>query len=153
MNFLTRFGLERSRFTIAMMTGLIAFGIALYNNFPKREDPVVVIRTAVVSALFPGMAPNGWKSRCRPDRAQNPGACRSQGHSHVGHGRIAHCLRRLEGRGGKCQCDVAATARQDGRRQTRTARRYTRSTCQQRLRRRRDSDHCDNRRRDFRIAK
>src|ERR1700726_4732307 len=39
------------------MSGLIAFGIALYPNFPKREDPVVVIRTAVVSALFPGMAP------------------------------------------------------------------------------------------------
>src|ERR1700693_5194593 len=39
------------------MAGLIVFGLALYPNFPKREDPVVVIRTAVVSALFPGMAP------------------------------------------------------------------------------------------------
>src|SRR5580658_3226344 len=39
------------------MASLIVFGIALYPNFPKREDPVVVIRTAVVSALFPGMAP------------------------------------------------------------------------------------------------
>src|ERR1700676_3982518 len=39
------------------MAGLIVFGIALYPNFAKREDPVVVIRTAVVSALFPGMAP------------------------------------------------------------------------------------------------
>jgi multidrug efflux pump subunit AcrB len=57
VNFLTRFGLERSRFTIAIMAGLIVFGVALYPNFPKREDPVVVIRTAVVSALFPGMAP------------------------------------------------------------------------------------------------
>jgi multidrug efflux pump subunit AcrB len=57
VNFLTRFGLERSRFTIAIMAGLIVFGLALYPNFPKREDPVVVIRTAVVSALFPGMAP------------------------------------------------------------------------------------------------
>jgi multidrug efflux pump subunit AcrB len=57
VNFLTRFGLERSRFTIAIMAGLIVFGLALYPNFPKREDPVVVIRTAVVSAVFPGMAP------------------------------------------------------------------------------------------------
>jgi multidrug efflux pump subunit AcrB len=57
VNFLTRFGFERSRFTIAIMIGLITFGVALYPNFPKREDPVVVIRTAVVSALFPGMAP------------------------------------------------------------------------------------------------
>src|ERR1700693_1775543 len=39
------------------MAGLIVFGLALYPNFPKREDPVVVIRTAVVSALFPGMTP------------------------------------------------------------------------------------------------
>ena len=57
MNFLTRLGLERSRFTVTVMVGLLVFGIALYPNFPKREDPVVVIRTAVVSAQFPGMAP------------------------------------------------------------------------------------------------
>jgi multidrug efflux pump subunit AcrB len=57
VNFLTRFGLERSRFTITVMAGLLALGIALYTNFPKREDPAVVIRTAVVTASFPGMAP------------------------------------------------------------------------------------------------
>jgi multidrug efflux pump subunit AcrB len=57
VNFLTRFGLDRSRLTVAVMAGLLVFGFALYPNFPKREDPVVVIRTAVVSAQFPGMAP------------------------------------------------------------------------------------------------
>ena len=57
MNLLTRFGLARSRFTIAAMIRLLVAGIGLYPNFPKREDPVIVIRTAVVSALFPGMAP------------------------------------------------------------------------------------------------
>ena len=57
MNLLTQFGLARSRFTIATMIGLLVAGIGLYPNFPKREDPVIVIRTAVVSALFPGMAP------------------------------------------------------------------------------------------------
>ncbi|WP_284312613.1 efflux RND transporter permease subunit, partial [Labrys miyagiensis] len=57
MNFLTRFGLERSRLTVAIMAGLLVLGIALYPNFPKREDPVVVIRTAVVTASFAGMAP------------------------------------------------------------------------------------------------
>ena len=40
-----------------IMAGLFAAGIGLYPNFPKREDPVVVIRTAVVSALFAGMTP------------------------------------------------------------------------------------------------
>ncbi len=57
MNLLTRFGLARSRFTVAVMVSLLLAGIVLYPNFPKREDPVIVIRTAVVSALFPGMAP------------------------------------------------------------------------------------------------
>ncbi|MGC2087162.1 MAG: efflux RND transporter permease subunit [Bradyrhizobium sp.] len=57
MNLLTRFGLARSRFTIAAMISLLIAGIGLYPNFPKREDPIIVIRTAVVSALFPGMAP------------------------------------------------------------------------------------------------
>lgn len=57
MDALTRFGLARSRFTVTVMLGLLAMGIALYPNFPKREDPVVVIRTAVVTAQFPGMAP------------------------------------------------------------------------------------------------
>jgi multidrug efflux pump subunit AcrB len=58
VNVLTRFGLERSRFTIMIMAALLALGVALYPNFPKREDPVVVIRTAVVTASFPGMAPD-----------------------------------------------------------------------------------------------
>ena len=57
MNLLTRFGLARSRFTIAVMICLLLAGVVLYPNFPKREDPVIVIRTAVVSALFPGTAP------------------------------------------------------------------------------------------------
>jgi multidrug efflux pump subunit AcrB len=57
VNLLTRFGLARSRFTIAIMLCLLTAGIVLYPNFPKREDPVIVIRTAVVSAFFPGMAP------------------------------------------------------------------------------------------------
>lgn len=57
MTFLTRLGLARSRFTFTVIVGLLAAGVALYGDFPKREDPVVVIRTAVVSALFPGLPP------------------------------------------------------------------------------------------------
>jgi multidrug efflux pump subunit AcrB len=57
VNFLTRFGFVRARFTVAIMICLLLAGVVLYPNFPKREDPVIVIRTAVVSALFPGMAP------------------------------------------------------------------------------------------------
>jgi multidrug efflux pump subunit AcrB len=57
LSLLTQFGLARSRFTIMVMLALFAAGVALYPSFPKREDPVVVIRTAVVSAQFPGMSP------------------------------------------------------------------------------------------------
>src|SRR5258708_29853221 len=39
------------------MISLLVAGLGFYPNFPKREDPVIVIRTALVSALFPGMAP------------------------------------------------------------------------------------------------
>ena len=56
MNFLTRFGLERSRFTIAIMAGLIVFGLALYPNFPKREDPVVVRLENSAPGLNAGMS-------------------------------------------------------------------------------------------------
>ena len=54
---LTRFGLERSRFTLLAMFFLIATGIALYNGFPKREDPEISIRQSVVTASFNGMTP------------------------------------------------------------------------------------------------
>src|SRR3954451_12815516 len=39
------------------MIGLLIAGVALYPNFPKREDPIVVIRTAVVSAVSSGVTP------------------------------------------------------------------------------------------------
>ncbi|MEO1774574.1 MAG: efflux RND transporter permease subunit [Pseudomonadota bacterium] len=57
MDFLTRFGLEKSRFTILAMLGILAFGIASYTSLPKREDPAITIRTAVVLAEFEGMSP------------------------------------------------------------------------------------------------
>ena len=46
MNLLTRFGLARSRFTIAAMISLLVAGIVLYPNFPKREDPVARLAEA-----------------------------------------------------------------------------------------------------------
>lgn len=57
MNFLTRFGLDKSRFTILLMIGLLVQGLLLYSSFPKREDPAITIRAAVVQANFPGMGP------------------------------------------------------------------------------------------------
>ncbi len=57
MEFLTRFGLEKSRLTILVMIGLLALGLMTYSGLPKRENPAITIRNAVVVAEFPGMSP------------------------------------------------------------------------------------------------
>lgn len=57
MTSLTDFGLSRARFTLFVMFSLIVTGAMLYSSFPKREDPEITIRTAVVTVTFPGMGP------------------------------------------------------------------------------------------------
>ena len=57
MELLTRFGLEKSRLTILVMIGLLVMGAMTYVGIPKRENPAITVRTAIVSAQFPGMAP------------------------------------------------------------------------------------------------
>lgn len=58
MDFLTRFGLSRSRLTVLVMVGLIAQGLLVYAGLPKRENPAITIRNAIVTVQFPGMAPD-----------------------------------------------------------------------------------------------
>ncbi|MEM9761249.1 MAG: efflux RND transporter permease subunit [Pseudomonadota bacterium] len=57
MDFLTRFGLEKNRFTTLMMLAILTMGLLAYAGIPKRENPEITIRTAVVAASFDGMAP------------------------------------------------------------------------------------------------
>ena len=57
MDFLTRFGLLKSRLTALMMFFVLAMGVMSYVGIPKRENPELTIRTAVVIANFEGMAP------------------------------------------------------------------------------------------------
>ncbi|MEL6479099.1 MAG: efflux RND transporter permease subunit [Pseudomonadota bacterium] len=57
MDFVTRFGLEKSRFTALMMILILVMGTLSYTGIPKRENPEITIRTAVVSASFDGMSP------------------------------------------------------------------------------------------------
>ena len=57
MDFLTRFGLDKSRFTYLMMVIILMTGVLAYNSIPKREDPAITIRTGVVIAKFDGMSP------------------------------------------------------------------------------------------------
>ncbi|MDJ0631472.1 MAG: efflux RND transporter permease subunit [Rhodobacter sp.] len=57
MDGLARFGIEKSRFTLLIMVGLIAIGALAYLALPKRENPAITIRTVIVAAQFPGMSP------------------------------------------------------------------------------------------------
>lgn len=54
---LTELGLSRARFTMLLMAALVVSGMLLYLDFPKREDPEILIRTAIVDARYPGMTP------------------------------------------------------------------------------------------------
>ncbi|MEP4035758.1 efflux RND transporter permease subunit [Pseudophaeobacter sp.] len=58
MEFLTRFGIQKSRLTCLVIIGLIFIGVSTYFSLPKRENPAITIRSAVVTAQFPGMAPD-----------------------------------------------------------------------------------------------
>ena len=57
MSGITEFSLNNSRFTILVLVAVIATGILAFLDYPKREDPSIVIREAVVTAAFPGMSP------------------------------------------------------------------------------------------------
>ena len=57
MTNLSAFGLSRSRLTVFVMFSLIVTGMILYSGFPKREDPEITIRTAVVRVEFTGSGP------------------------------------------------------------------------------------------------
>jgi multidrug efflux pump subunit AcrB len=54
---LTGFSLKNSRFVILLVGLLTATGIAMYTNFPSKEDAVITIRDAVVTTYYPGMSP------------------------------------------------------------------------------------------------
>ena len=122
MNLLTRFGLARSRFTIAAMISLLLAGIVLYPNFPKREDPVIVIRTAVVSALFPGMAPERMENLVAIpiERKIRELAEVKDIRTLVSEGSLTIYVD-LKDEIGNVNADMAAASRQDGRCQDRTA--------------------------------
>lgn len=61
MERLTRFGIDKSRFTILVMIALLLQGLITFGNLSKREDPSITIRMAVVAAEYPGMSPENWK--------------------------------------------------------------------------------------------
>ena len=57
MSAITRFSLNDRRMTIVFIATVILMGLVLFFDFPRQEDPPIVIREVVVTAFFPGMAP------------------------------------------------------------------------------------------------
>ena len=57
MSFITRFSLDINRLTIVFVATLVILGLVQFFEFPRQEDPPIVIREVVVTAFFPGMAP------------------------------------------------------------------------------------------------
>ena len=54
---ITRFSLNNSRLTVLFLFLVVITGVYVYLDYPKQEDPSIVIREAVVAAYYPGMSP------------------------------------------------------------------------------------------------
>ncbi|MGI9329387.1 MAG: efflux RND transporter permease subunit [Gammaproteobacteria bacterium] len=55
MSSITRFALDANRLTVVFILTIIVLGVSLFMDFPRQEDPPIVIREVVVTAFFPGM--------------------------------------------------------------------------------------------------
>lgn len=53
---LAKLALSNSRITVIAMFGVIAMGLTTFLNYPSAEDPTIQIRTASVTASYPGMS-------------------------------------------------------------------------------------------------
>lgn len=49
--------IRNSRITLMLLLFIVLAGVSTYTQLPSREDPEILIRTAVVTAQYPGMAP------------------------------------------------------------------------------------------------
>ena len=50
MDGITRFGLDSPRLTLVFIALVILAGLGQFVNFPRQEDPPILIREVVVSA-------------------------------------------------------------------------------------------------------
>ena len=57
MDGITRFALDAPRLTLVFIALVILAGFGQFINFPRQEDPPILIREVVVTAQFPGMSP------------------------------------------------------------------------------------------------
>ena len=52
---ISAFAINRDRLTISFLVLILLVGITLFFQFPRSEDPPIVIREAVVTAFYPGL--------------------------------------------------------------------------------------------------
>jgi multidrug efflux pump subunit AcrB len=57
MDRLAHFAIDNGRFLLLAVLAVAVAGISVYFSQPRQEDPEITIRTAQVSAAFPGMSP------------------------------------------------------------------------------------------------
>lgn len=58
MHRITELAVKYHRFTQVFLVMLFVIGISTFKNAPSKEDPEILIRSAVVIAQFPGMSPD-----------------------------------------------------------------------------------------------
>jgi len=56
MGNIAAYAIKNGRFTLFALIALVLTGITIYFSHPSQEDPEITIRTAVVTAYFPGMS-------------------------------------------------------------------------------------------------
>ncbi|TMX31412.1 AcrB/AcrD/AcrF family protein [Vibrio rotiferianus] len=56
--YITQFALKYQRFTQVFLFLLLVIGIKTFFNSPSKEDPEILIRSAIVTAQYPGMSPD-----------------------------------------------------------------------------------------------
>lgn len=56
MGNIAAYAIQNGRFTLFALFALVMGGTAIYFSHPSQEDPEITIRTAVVTAYFPGMS-------------------------------------------------------------------------------------------------
>ena len=54
---ITRFAIEKNRITVTALVIVIAAGVWTFFSLPRAEDPGFVVRTALVTTIFPGASP------------------------------------------------------------------------------------------------
>ena len=54
---LAKLALDNSRITVSGMLTVVLVGVMTYLSYPRAEDPKITIRSASVTASYPGMAP------------------------------------------------------------------------------------------------